>query len=99
MAFYDDVKAGEKISDIEITEQMIENNRIFWSRHPSVIKIRDIYKDTGNQTKEAVYFVERVTGHTIPGFEEVLEKGLENIIIELKQNKKNFRIRAIILTV
>jgi len=44
MAFYDDVKAGEKIADIKVTEQMIENNRIFWSRHPSVIKIRDIYK-------------------------------------------------------
>ncbi|MCJ7790616.1 MAG: hypothetical protein MUP69_10685 [Candidatus Atribacteria bacterium] len=65
MAFYDDVKAGEKIADIKVTEQMIENNRIFWSKHPSVIKIRDIYKDTGNQTREAVYFVERVTGHTI----------------------------------
>ena len=76
MAFYNDVKPGSKIADIKVTEQMIEDNRIFWSKHPSVVKIRDIYKETGNQTKEAVYFVERVTGHTIPGFEEALEEGL-----------------------
>ncbi len=94
MAFYDDVKAGEKIADIKVTEQMIENNRVFWSRLPSVVKIRDIYKDTGNQTREAVYFVERVTGHTIPGFEEALEKGLEGIIIELKQNKKKLPAKS-----
>ncbi|GAH45905.1 unnamed protein product [marine sediment metagenome] len=74
MAFYDDVKSDDKIADVEVTKQMVEDNRKFWSRHPFVVKIRDIYKETGNQTKEAVYFVERVTGHTIPGFEEALEK-------------------------
>jgi len=88
MAFYDDVKPGSKIADIKVTEQMIEDNRKFWSRHPSVVKIRDIYKETGNQTKEAVYFVERVTGHTIPGFDGALEKGLEYIITKLKEQKK-----------
>ena len=90
MAFYDDVKSGGKIADIKVTEQIIEDNRKFWGRHPSVAKIRDIYKETGNQTKEAVYFVERVTGHTIPGFEGVLEEGLEYKITELKQQKKKF---------
>ena len=94
MAFYDDVKAGEKIADIKVAEQMVEKNRKFWGKHPSVAKIRDIYKDTGNQTREAVYFVERVTGHTIPGFEEALEKGLEGIIIELKQNKKKLPAKS-----
>jgi formate C-acetyltransferase len=90
MAFYDDVKPEGKIADIKVTEQMIEGNRKFWSGHPSVVKIRNIYKETGNQTKEAVYFMERVTGHTIPGFEEALEEGLEYKIIELKQQKKKF---------
>lgn len=90
MAFYDDVKPGDKIADVEITEQMIEGNRKFWGEHPSAVKIRDIYKKTGNQTKEAVYFVERVTGHTIPGFEGALEEGLEYEITELKQQKKKF---------
>jgi len=94
MAFYDDVKPGDKMSDIEVTKEMIKNNRIFWSRHPSIAKIREIYNDTENQTREAVYFVERVTGHTIPGFEEALEKGLEGIIIELKQNKKKFPAKS-----
>lgn len=94
MAFYDDVKPNDKIADIEVTKQMIEDNRKFWSRHPSVVKIRDIYKETGNQTKEAVYFVERVTGHTIPGFEEVLEEGLEYKITELKQQKKKFPAKS-----
>jgi len=90
IAFYDDVKPNDKIADIKVTEQMIEDNRKFWSKHPSVAKIRDIYKETGNQTKEAVYFVERVTGHTIPGFEGALEGGLEYKVKELKQQKKKF---------
>jgi len=94
MAFYDDVKPNDKIADIKVTGQMIEDNRKFWSRHPSVLKIRDIYKETGNQTKEAVYFVERVTGHTIPGFEKALEEGLEYKIIELKQQKKKFPAKS-----
>ena len=94
IAFYDDVKPGDKIADIKVTGQMIEDNRKFWSRHPSVVKIRNIYKETGNQTKEAVYFVERVTGHTIPGFEEALEEGLEYKITELKQQKKKFPAKS-----
>ena len=94
IAFYDDVKPGDKMGDIEVTKEMIKNNRIFWSKHPTVVKIRDIYKETGNQTKEAVYFVERVTGHTIPGFEEALEEGLEYKITELKQQKKKFPAKS-----
>jgi len=94
IAFYDDVKPNDKIADFKVTGQMIEDNRKFWSRHPSVIKIKDIYKETGNQTKEAVYFVERVTGHTIPGFEEVLEEGLEYKITELKQQRKKFPAKS-----
>jgi len=93
MAFYDDVKPGDKRGDIEVTKEMIKNNRIFWSKHPSVEKIRDIYKETGNQTKEAVYFVERVTGHTIPGFEEALEKGLKGIITNLKEKEKKIPVK------
>ena len=94
MAFYDDVKPNDKIADIKVTGQMIEDNRKFWSRHPSVLKIKDIYKETGNQTKEAVYFVERVTGHTIPGFEDALEEGLEYKITELRQQKKKFPAKS-----
>lgn len=94
MAFYNDVKPGRKIADIKVTEQMIEENRIFWSKHPSVVKLRDIYKETGNQTKEAVYFMERVTGHTMPGFEEALKKGLKDIIVELKEKKRKFPVKS-----
>jgi len=94
MAFYDDVQAGEEVAGIKVTKQMIEENRIFWSKYPSVVKIREAYKDTGNQTREAVYFVERVTGHIIPDFEKALEKGLGNLIIELEQNKKKFPAKS-----
>jgi len=94
MSFYDDVKPGDKISEIEITEQMVEKNRKFWGKHSSVVKIGDIYKKTGNQTREAVYFVERVTGHTIPGFEETLKEGLEYKITELKQQKNKFPAKS-----
>jgi len=90
MAFYDDVKSNDKIADIEVNEKMIQDNRKFWSKHPSVVKLRDIYKETGNQTKEAVYFVERVNGHTIPDFKEVLENGLEIMVIKLEERKKSY---------
>lgn len=89
IAFYDDVKPGDKFDDIEVNKKMIENNRIFWSKHPSVAKMRDIYKETGNQTKEAVYFVEKVNGHIIPDFEEALENGLEIMITKLEERREN----------
>lgn len=89
IAFYDDVKPGDRFADIEVSQKMIEDNRMFWSVHPSVVKMREVYKKTGNQTKEAVYFVERVNGHTIPDFKEALENGLESIIIKLEKQKKN----------
>jgi formate C-acetyltransferase len=90
MAFYDDVKAGEEIAGIKVTKEMIEENRIFWGNHPASKMIRDVYKETGNQTREAVYFVERVTGHIIPDFGKALEKGLGNLITELEQSKERF---------
>jgi len=93
IAFYDDVKPGDKFADVEVNKKLIENNRIFWSKHPSVAKMRDVYKETGNQTKETVYFVERVNGHTIPDFEEALENGLEILITKLEEQKKNNSVK------
>lgn len=73
---------------------MIEDNRKFWSKHSFVVKLRDIYKENGNQTNEAVYFMERNTNYTIPGFEENLEKGLEYQIRQLKQQKNKFPTKS-----
>jgi len=38
--------------------------------------------------------VERVTGHTIPGFEDALEKGLEYEITRLKQQKNKYPAKS-----
>ena len=87
-AFYEDVVPHTTPAGVEITQEMIVENRAFWSRHPVSLRLREVYEKTGAQTREAVYFVERVTGHTLPGFEDALERGLEALIREVAARKK-----------
>jgi len=43
---------------------------------PYVRTLQSIYADTGDETKEVAYFVEPVTGHTIPDLRPFLEHGV-----------------------
>lgn len=41
-----------------------------------VRKLQDVYAATGEETQEVVYFVEPVTGHTIPDLRPILRRGI-----------------------
>ncbi len=71
-----------------ITRERIEKVRGFWKEQPFAEKLASVYKNTGNETREVVYFVERVTGHTIPDFADAMHKGTALLKKEL-DDKKN----------
>ena len=93
-AYYDDVRPHRTIEGGEITQEMIDRNRAFWNRSPVAGRLREVYERTGAQTREAVYFVERVTGHTVPAFDEALERGLDALIEEAERKKREAPDRA-----
>lgn len=71
----------------EITRERITRVREFWRTQPYFKKISNVYNSTGEETREVVYFVERVTGHTIPDFRDGIEKGIDAIAAELESKK------------
>ncbi len=77
LVVYDDI-----IPDEEFTEERIETVRSYMASTPYVKKLKSVYEKTSAATKEVAYFVEPVTGHTIPDVRPVLEKGVENLIAE-----------------
>ncbi len=87
-AVYNDITPNKKM---RLTRERIQKVRNFWAEYEYVKQLSDVYKRTGLETKEVVYFVEQVTGHTICDFRPVLENGLEYIIKKANQKKKLFR--------
>ncbi len=63
-----------------ITRERIETVRKFWREQPYAKRINEIYEKTGDETREVIYFVERVTGHTVPDFASGLRQGLDALI-------------------
>jgi len=84
-AVYDDITPNKKTG---ITRERIQKVRNFWAEHEYAKQLSNVYKCTGIETKEVVYFVEQVTGHTIFDFRPALENGLEYIIKKANQKKK-----------
>jgi formate C-acetyltransferase len=80
MGPYNDIKPDKKLG---ITKERINKVRNFWLKSDYVKELKQVYQKTGLETKEAVYFVETVTGHTIADFRPVLKNGLKNTIEEL----------------
>ena len=81
----------------DITEERIRRVREYWAQQPFARAVAEVYKNTGDETREVVYFVERVTGHTIPDFRDAMVYGIEWVVkklqtrrIELPQNKEYF---------
>ena len=60
-----------------LTVERIRRVRDYWERSPYVRQLADVYRRTGDETKEVVYFVEPVTGHTIPDLRTFLLEGVE----------------------
>jgi choline trimethylamine-lyase len=82
-AVYNDIKPD----GAAITESRISNVRNFWMKHPFAKTLKEVYKKTGDETREVIYFVERVTGHTIPDFRDGMQKGIDELVAELDERK------------
>ncbi|MFH1905156.1 MAG: pyruvate formate lyase family protein [bacterium] len=84
-AVYDDIKPNKAFP-----RSRIEKVKKFWANHPFSKVIDKVYEDAGWELREVVYFVERVTGHTIPRFDDVLKYGIEHVIEKCKTLPKAF---------
>lgn len=83
-AVYGDIEPGGVI-----TQERIDRVRDFWGSQPFAEKISEVYESAGGDTREVVYFVERVTGHTIPDFRDALERGVDALIAEAGERAVN----------
>lgn len=88
-AVYNDIEPNA-----DITEERIRKVREFWANQPFARALTEVYKDTGIETKEVVYFVERVTGHTVPDFQDALSTGIDAICDRIEEKKKEKPDRA-----
>lgn len=83
MAVYRDITAA---SEQGLTEERICKVRDFWAREEYADALNKVYAEMGLETREAVYFVEQVTGHTVADFRPALEQGLA-ALVELARRK------------
>ena len=72
LAIYDDIAP-----DAEFPRERIEKVRAYYSQTPYVKALKDVYAQTGRLTEEVAFFVEPVTGHTIPDLRGILKKGID----------------------
>ena len=75
-AIYDDIVPCESLG---ITQERIDCVRSYWANTSFVNRLHDVYQRTGEETREVVYFVEPVTGHTIPDMRPCLAEGIRTI--------------------
>ena len=73
-AIYNDINPN---SDSGITEERISKVRKYWEQTSYVQKLQSIYAKTGKESQEVVYFMEPVTGHTIPDMRPFLQHGVK----------------------
>ena len=84
VAIYDDLTP-----DAEFPQERIEKVRSYYTQTPYVQTLKKVYAATGKLTEEVVFFVEPVTGHTIPDLRNVLAKGIDSL--EYIPEAKNIR--------
>jgi len=84
VAIYDDLTP-----DAEFPPERIEKVRSYYTKTPYVQALKKVYETTGRLTEEVVFFVEPVTGHTIPDLRNVLAKGID--ALEYIPEAKNIR--------
>lgn len=82
MAVYNDITPAPELG---ITAERIKKVRDFWAQEEFARTLNEAYAPTGLATREAVYFVEQVTGHTIADFQPALAKGLAALAAEAAQ--------------
>lgn len=77
LAIYEDIKPDEEFSAARIGKV-----KSYLASTKYVKELERVYEKTGIETQEVAYFVEPVTGHTIPDMRPVLAKGINKIIEE-----------------
>ena len=70
---YDDIAPDPERG---LTAERIAIVRRYWENTPYVRRLRDVYAATGDETREVAYFVEPVTGHTVPDLRPALAEGV-----------------------
>ena len=69
--------------DQEFTEERINALRTYTLETAFVQNLKETYKKVENDTCEAVYFIEQVTGHLIPDIKPILSLGIEGLIQQI----------------
>ncbi|MHC4872764.1 MAG: pyruvate formate lyase family protein [Planctomycetota bacterium] len=82
LAVYNDIKPA---STNGITAEDIEKVKSHNAETPYVKALAEAYAECAEDMSEIAYFVEQVTGHTIPDFRPILEGGIKSVI---KKSKK-----------
>ncbi|MBN1672256.1 MAG: pyruvate formate lyase family protein [Kiritimatiellae bacterium] len=72
-AVYDDIEPDPETG---LYQSRIDAVRRYWEQTPYVRQLRAVYAERGDETGEVVYFVEPVTGHTIPDLRPFLANGV-----------------------
>jgi pyruvate-formate lyase len=62
-----------------MTEERIESVKQYYARTDYVKDLKNAYLDCSEQTEEALFFVEQVTGHLIPDFSRIIRLGTEGM--------------------
>ncbi len=70
----------------DITQERIDELREYNNHTPYANALRKAYDIAGDDTSEAIYFIEQVTGHLIPDVRQYLAKGVEGIRRELAEH-------------
>lgn len=71
----------------DITAERIDYVRKYYERNDYAKALRKAYKPAEKYTKEAVFFIEQVTGHVIPDVRQFLAKGAVTLREEIESNQ------------
>jgi len=82
MSVYGDIRPAPELG---LTKRRINTVRDFWAAADYAQALAKVYHDTGLETREVVYFVEQVTGHTIADFRPALTRGLEPMLAQAER--------------
>lgn len=87
-AVFRDIEPNE-----EFTEERIDKVRRLSERSEYVGRLKIVYEEAENDTREAAYFVEQVTGHLVPDFRPALRRGTHALREEAENAAKSARTR------
>lgn len=72
----------------DITEERISKVKDYYAKNKFAKKLTAAYAPAEKYTKEAVFFMEQVTGHLIPNVRHFLKDGALTVLEELSQKQK-----------